>query len=193
MRPKRQRWPTSAYCVTVGQLLLLSGPRSLPGEWKFVDLVVTKWTMPPQLLGVSVLQTSHEIGKARILNPIPGWASHSPELGRHRPLIHQAPPPDSLSLTSDLCLVSLSTGGKGYGQESGEEDYAAFRAWLQCYGMAGMSSLRDRHGRTIWFQVWALMLTQANRNRCGGKTWGQSQAGLGSLFMLPRITLSLRV
>lgn len=25
-----------------------------------------------------------------------------------------------------------------------------------------MSSLRDRHGRTIWFQVWALVLTQAN-------------------------------
>lgn len=64
-----------------------------------------------------------------------------------------------LSLTSDLCLARLSIGGKGYGQESGEEDFAAFRAWLQCYGMAGMSSLRDRHGRTIWFQVWALMFT----------------------------------
>ncbi|XP_038178929.1 endonuclease 8-like 1 isoform X4 [Arvicola amphibius] len=43
-------------------------------------------------------------------------------------------------------------GGKGYGPERGEEDFAAFRAWLQCYGMPGMSSLRDRHGRTIWFK-----------------------------------------
>lgn len=66
-------------------------PCSLPGEWKFVDLVVAKWTSPPQL-----------IGKARILNPTPGWASHGPELGRHKPwpVIHQAPTPNSLSLTS---------------------------------------------------------------------------------------------
>ncbi|OWK08796.1 NEIL1 [Cervus elaphus hippelaphus] len=42
--------------------------------------------------------------------------------------------------------------GKGYGSESGEEDFAAFRAWLRCYSAPGMSSLRDRHGRTIWFQ-----------------------------------------
>lgn len=107
----------------------------------------------------------------RILNPPLGWASHGPEWGRHQaeatqlekgalaPDCCQAPSCVSLSLTSDLCLARLSTGGKGYGQESGEEDFAAFRAWLQCYGMAGMSSLRDRHGRTIWFQVWALMFT----------------------------------
>ena len=49
------------------------------------------------------------------------------------------------------------TGGKGYGPESGEEDFAAFRAWLRCYGMPGMSSLQDGRGRTIWFQVWALI------------------------------------
>ncbi|KAK2103446.1 Endonuclease 8-like 1 [Saguinus oedipus] len=42
--------------------------------------------------------------------------------------------------------------GKGYGSESGEEDFAGFRAWLRCYGMPGMSSLQDWHGRTIWFQ-----------------------------------------
>ncbi|XP_013001067.1 endonuclease 8-like 1 isoform X3 [Cavia porcellus] len=42
--------------------------------------------------------------------------------------------------------------GKGYGPEQGEEDFAAFRAWLQCYNVPGMSSLRDHNGRTIWFQ-----------------------------------------
>jgi len=46
----------------------------------------------------------------------------------------------------------VQLGGRGYGPESGEDDFAAFRAWLQCYGMPGMSSLRDRRGRTIWFQ-----------------------------------------
>ncbi|NXG08963.1 NEIL1 Endonuclease, partial [Sakesphorus luctuosus] len=32
------------------------------------------------------------------------------------------------------------------------DNYAAFKNWLQCYLVPGMSSLRDRNGRTIWFQ-----------------------------------------
>ncbi|NWZ70126.1 NEIL1 Endonuclease, partial [Acrocephalus arundinaceus] len=32
------------------------------------------------------------------------------------------------------------------------DNYAAFKNWLQCYLVPGMSSLRDRSGRTIWFQ-----------------------------------------
>lgn len=64
------------------------------------------------------------------------------------------PPTPHDPLTSDQFLCP--SGGKGYGQEQGEEDFAAFRAWLRCYGVPGMSSLRDRHGRTIWFQVRAL-------------------------------------
>ncbi|NWZ78949.1 NEIL1 Endonuclease, partial [Poecile atricapillus] len=33
------------------------------------------------------------------------------------------------------------------------DNYAAFKNWLQCYLVPGMSSLRDHNGRTIWFQV----------------------------------------
>ncbi|NXD29349.1 NEIL1 Endonuclease, partial [Spelaeornis formosus] len=33
------------------------------------------------------------------------------------------------------------------------DNYANFKNWLQCYLVPGMSSLRDRSGRTIWFQV----------------------------------------
>ncbi|XP_050834527.1 endonuclease 8-like 1 isoform X3 [Serinus canaria] len=32
------------------------------------------------------------------------------------------------------------------------DNYSAFKSWLQCYLVPGMSSLRDRSGRTIWFQ-----------------------------------------
>ncbi|NWV40487.1 NEIL1 Endonuclease, partial [Grantiella picta] len=32
------------------------------------------------------------------------------------------------------------------------DNYAAFKTWLQCYLVPGMSSMRDRNGRTIWFQ-----------------------------------------
>ncbi|XP_036047534.1 endonuclease 8-like 1 [Onychomys torridus] len=60
--------------------------------------------------------------------------------------------PDLLELCHLVPKEVVQLGGKGYGPDRGEEDFAAFRAWLQCYGMPGMSSLRDRHGRTIWFQ-----------------------------------------
>ncbi|NWX54442.1 NEIL1 Endonuclease, partial [Promerops cafer] len=33
--------------------------------------------------------------------------------------------------------------------------YSTVKNWLQCYLVPGMSSLRDRSGRTIWFQVGA--------------------------------------
>ncbi|NXR06657.1 NEIL1 Endonuclease, partial [Semnornis frantzii] len=32
------------------------------------------------------------------------------------------------------------------------DNYAAFKRWLQCYLVPGMSCLRDRNGRTVWFQ-----------------------------------------
>ncbi|XP_042660330.1 endonuclease 8-like 1 isoform X1 [Tyto alba] len=32
------------------------------------------------------------------------------------------------------------------------DNYAAFKNWLQCYLVPGMSCLRDRNGRTVWFQ-----------------------------------------
>ncbi|NXX38473.1 NEIL1 Endonuclease, partial [Tricholaema leucomelas] len=40
------------------------------------------------------------------------------------------------------------------------DNYAAFKSWLQCYLVPGMSCLRDRNGRTMWFQV--LCLTSPN-------------------------------
>lgn len=43
------------------------------------------------------------------------------------------------------------SGGKGYDPE--KADYSAFEAWLQCYYVDGMRSLRDHNGRTIWFKV----------------------------------------
>lgn len=82
----------------------------------------------------------------------------------------------SSHLESDLAGSLCPTGGKGYGPEHGGEDFAAFRAWLQCYSMPGMSSLRDRNGRTIWFQVGALLLRQAYTTQgswgVGGDAWG---------------------
>lgn len=110
--------------------------------------------------------------------------------------MHQAPPPPSLSLASDLCLAPLSTGGKGYGQESGEDDFAAFRAWLQCYGVAGMHSLRDRQGRTVWFQVWVLCSHRQAETPKRHVWWRPGATGgqeMGSVSRPPSVTLSLKL
>lgn len=40
-------WLCFGISCNLGQFLPLSGPGSLPGEWKFVDLVISKWTIPP--------------------------------------------------------------------------------------------------------------------------------------------------
>uniref|UniRef100_A0A8C8YYS6 Endonuclease 8-like 1 n=1 Tax=Prolemur simus TaxID=1328070 RepID=A0A8C8YYS6_PROSS len=79
----------------------------------------------------------------------------SPELTLSQKIRAKLQNPDLLELCHSVPKEVVQLGGKGYGPESGEEDFAAFRAWLRCYGVPGMSSLQDRQGRTIWFQVWA--------------------------------------
>ncbi|KAM4826460.1 endonuclease 8-like 1 [Thomomys bottae] len=76
----------------------------------------------------------------------------SPELTLSQKIRDRLKNPDLLELCHSLPKEVVQLGGKGYGPEPGEEDFAVFRAWLRCYGVPGMSSLRDHHGRTIWFQ-----------------------------------------
>ncbi|KAM9586044.1 endonuclease 8-like 1 [Trichechus inunguis] len=76
----------------------------------------------------------------------------SPELTLSQKIKAKLQNPDLLELCHSVPKEVVQLGGKGYGPEGGEEDFTTFRAWLRCYGVSGMSSLRDRHGRTIWFQ-----------------------------------------
>lgn len=48
-------------------------------------------------------------------------------------------------------LILNYLGGKGYDPE--KADYSDFEAWLQCYYVDGMKSIRDHNGRTMWFKV----------------------------------------
>ncbi|KAG5273544.1 hypothetical protein AALO_G00152530 [Alosa alosa] len=57
--------------------------------------------------------------------------------------------PDLLSLCHTVPLEVVKMGGKGYDPE--KADYSAFKAWLQCYYVDGMQSIRDHNGRTMWF------------------------------------------
>ncbi|XP_054589011.1 endonuclease 8-like 1 isoform X3 [Nothobranchius furzeri] len=57
---------------------------------------------------------------------------------------------DLLRLCHTIPLEVVSLGGKGYDPE--KTDYSTFMAWLQCYYVDGMKTMRDHNGRTMWFQ-----------------------------------------
>ncbi|XP_063599145.1 endonuclease 8-like 1 [Penaeus indicus] len=59
----------------------------------------------------------------------------------------------------DLChivpkeVINLEGKGKGYNVDldADEDDYKAFKEWLQCYYQDGMKNMVDHNGRTMWF------------------------------------------
>ncbi|XP_034443383.1 endonuclease 8-like 1 isoform X1 [Hippoglossus hippoglossus] len=57
---------------------------------------------------------------------------------------------DLLRLCHTVPLEVVNQGGKGYDPE--KADYSDFKAWLQCYYVDGMTSIRDHNGRTMWFK-----------------------------------------
>ncbi|XP_034390114.1 endonuclease 8-like 1 isoform X3 [Cyclopterus lumpus] len=59
-------------------------------------------------------------------------------------------PGDLLRLCHTVPLEVVNLGGKGYDPQ--KADYSDFRAWLQCYFVDGMQSIRDHNGRTMWFK-----------------------------------------
>ncbi|PKU30085.1 hypothetical protein llap_19610 [Limosa lapponica baueri] len=59
--------------------------------------------------------------------------------------------PDLLELCHTVPMEVVSADKKLLDPDD-SDNYAAFKNWLRCYLVPGMSSLRDRNGRTIWFQ-----------------------------------------
>ncbi|XP_031717124.1 endonuclease 8-like 1 isoform X3 [Anarrhichthys ocellatus] len=57
---------------------------------------------------------------------------------------------DLLRLCHMVPLEVVNQGGKGYDPQ--KADYSDFQAWLQCYYVDGMTSIRDHNGRTMWFK-----------------------------------------
>ncbi|XP_061772682.1 endonuclease 8-like 1 isoform X2 [Nerophis ophidion] len=57
---------------------------------------------------------------------------------------------DLLRLCHTVPLEVVNLGGKSYDPE--KKDYPGFEAWLQCYYLDGMKSVRDHNGRTMWFK-----------------------------------------
>lgn len=57
---------------------------------------------------------------------------------------------DLLYLCHTVPLEVVKLGGKGYDPQT--SDYSPLITWMQCYGVNGMKSIRDRNGRTMWFK-----------------------------------------
>ncbi|XP_061531894.1 endonuclease 8-like 1 [Phycodurus eques] len=57
---------------------------------------------------------------------------------------------DLLRMCHTVPLEVVHLGGKGYDPE--KADHSDFEAWLQCYYVDGMKSIRDHNGRTMWFK-----------------------------------------
>ncbi|XP_009075985.1 PREDICTED: endonuclease 8-like 1, partial [Acanthisitta chloris] len=59
--------------------------------------------------------------------------------------------PDLLELCHAVPMEVITAEKQLFDPEHAD-NYTAFKNWLQCYLVPGMSSLRDHSGRTIWFQ-----------------------------------------
>ncbi|NWX30716.1 NEIL1 Endonuclease, partial [Notiomystis cincta] len=59
--------------------------------------------------------------------------------------------PDLLELCHTVPMEVI-VAEKQLSDPENSDNYAAFKNWLQCYSVPGMSSLHDHSGRTIWFQ-----------------------------------------
>ncbi|XP_068243559.1 endonuclease 8-like 1 [Palaemon carinicauda] len=86
----------------------------------------------------------------------------------------------------DLCnivpkeVINLEGGGKGYNvdPDADEEEYAAFREWLQCYNQDGMKNLVDGNKRTIWFSGEpGKLIPKGSSSRRGGDEKRKTDAG----------------
>ncbi|XP_074456978.1 endonuclease 8-like 1 isoform X2 [Larus michahellis] len=79
----------------------------------------------------------------------PGMENPSLTLSKKLKLMRENP--DLLELCHTVPMEVISAEKKLFDPDN-SDNYAAFKNWLQCYLVPGMSSLRDRNGRTIWFQ-----------------------------------------
>lgn len=57
-----------------------------------------------------------------------------------------------LFTVGSLTSFYLNTSGVTFYNPE-KADYSDFEAWLQCYYVDGMKSVRDHNGRTMWFKV----------------------------------------
>ncbi|NXD82591.1 NEIL1 Endonuclease, partial [Halcyon senegalensis] len=77
--------------------------------------------------------------------------------------------PDLLELCHTVPMEVIATE-KNLLDPDHSDNYAAFKNWLQCYLVPGMSSLRDRSGRTMWFQGEPGPMAPKGQTRCKKRT-----------------------
>ncbi|NXS98209.1 NEIL1 Endonuclease, partial [Jacana jacana] len=105
--------------------------------------IIYRLKIPPFEKARTVLEALKDQDQAR--------RKKNPSLTLSKKLKWMRENPDLLELCHTVPMEVISAENKLLDPDD-TGNYAAFKDWLQCYLVPGMSSLRDRNGRTIWFQ-----------------------------------------
>ncbi|GAB0193977.1 endonuclease 8-like 1 [Grus japonensis] len=105
--------------------------------------ILYRLKIPPFEKARTVLEALKEQEQAR--------RKKNPSLTLSKKLKLKRENPDLLELCHTVPMEVITAEKKLFDPDD-SDNYAAFKNWLQCYLVPGMSSLRDRNGRTIWFQ-----------------------------------------
>ncbi|XP_061856668.1 endonuclease 8-like 1 isoform X1 [Colius striatus] len=104
--------------------------------------ILYRLKIPPFEKARTVLEALKEQEQARKKNP---------SLTLSKKLKLKQENPDLLKLCHTVPMEVIAAEKKLL-EPDHSDNYAAFKSWLQCYLVPGMSSLRDHNGRTVWFQ-----------------------------------------
>ncbi|NXS58304.1 NEIL1 Endonuclease, partial [Brachypteracias leptosomus] len=104
--------------------------------------ILYRLKIPPFEKARTVLEALKDQEQARTKNP---------SLTLSKKLKLKRENPDLLELCHSVPMEVIAAE-KNLFDPSDSDNYAAFKNWLQCYLVPGMSSLRDHNGRTVWFQ-----------------------------------------
>ncbi|XP_031603271.1 endonuclease 8-like 1 isoform X1 [Oreochromis aureus] len=112
--------------------------------------ILFRSNIPPFVAAKTVLEGLGPDDSCQNENPVKKESDAKKTSVRTKKKLMKHQTDDLLRLCHTVPLEVVNLGGKGYDPASG--DFSDFQAWLQCYYVDGMKTLRDHNGRTIWFR-----------------------------------------
>ncbi|XP_008275039.1 endonuclease 8-like 1 isoform X2 [Stegastes partitus] len=112
--------------------------------------ILFRLNIPPFLPARAVLENLESEDSCENQKPVKNEISDTKASARTKKSGVKEETADLLRLCHTVPLEVVNLGGKGYDPE--KADYSGFEAWLRCYYVDGMTSIRDHNGRTMWFK-----------------------------------------
>ncbi|XP_074532954.1 endonuclease 8-like 1 [Halichoeres trimaculatus] len=112
--------------------------------------ILFRLNIPPFVPARTVLEGLESVDFCESERPVKNENPDKKKSGRAKQRKVKEETGDLLRLCHTVPLEVVNLGGKGYDPE--KQDYSDFEAWLRCYYVEGMNSIRDHNGRTMWFK-----------------------------------------